>query len=1079
MMKKLISLLLTVTMICSLSLTAFAAVTDIDKTAWVNICHVSRDQIFYGGADNLVNAEITVPDGREFVKLWGWIACSKPIKGFYYRVDGGEKINDTLDPGDDAVAGYKYATGDDVLNAAAGKTDSLGNYPDRDNGGITRLYVIIPAQQGTHLYEAFVEYEDGTEEAEPIWKVVATKGEATELPPYGSEDDDGTDAGTTPDTDTNPTPDTRKEHATVELLQFDVRPNFDGSVSNLEWGQPIAEANAQNHVCFEEKTNGGLSFTIWMGYDFEGLFLAVKTADEKHNNTHFGDDIRQMWDGDCLQLRVDEAGCTADQGLLVGGSDVNWSEKMSEFAFAMDADGATHSYSWIGVSACMSLDSGNYQYSIAHIDGYTTYELFIPWENIVEQFPCVGDSYGITIGLLDSDAGEKATNYMEWGSGLFGFSNRFGENTYGSNKIVFTDKTLSGSFTSVKSGDINGDGFITAKDILLVKMYINGMVDIDVSDADVNVDGVVDASDLSDMAELASTSVHDACRWNIWTVTAEPTCAREGKRESVCICGEKKTETIAALEHDYINNICSHCGATVPTEGLNYSLSDDGTQYAVTGIGSLHDYENIVIPETYNGLPVTSIANYAFYYDYSSNYSYSVKSITIPDSVTSIGDYAFKNCHNLTSITVGKRNSAYYSIGNCLIEIATKTLIKGCNNSVIPTGLNITSIADCAFYNCTGLTSITIPDSVTSIGYQAFFGCEQLWEIKGGVYYVDKWIIDCYDSVTSPVLRDNTVGIADEAFYKCTGLTSITIPNSVKNIGYGAFGYCTNLTSVVIPAGVTEIHHAVFRYCTNMIEIIVDENNPVYHSDGNCLIETATKTLILGLQSSVIPTDGSVTTIGNYAFFDCTGLTNLTIPDSVTTIGNYAFLGCTGLTNLTVPDSVTAIGNGTFCNCTGLTSLTIPDSVTSIGDYALENCTGLTSLTIPDSVTRVGMDAFFGCEQLWEVTGGIFYVDKWVVDSYDSTVEPVLRADTVGIADGAFASTSLTSVTIPDSVTVIGKYAFEYCTDLTSVTFENTDGWCVTYSSDETVETDVNVTDTAANVIALTDTYLDYHWTRK
>ncbi len=251
------------------------------------------------------------------------------------------------------------------------------------------------------------------------------------------------------------------EHATVELTQFDQTINFDGVVSNEEWGQPVAEANAQSHVCFEEKQNGGMSFTVWMGYDFEGLFLAVKTADEKHNNTHFGDDIRQMWDGDCLQLRVDEVGCTADQGLLEGGRDVNWSEKMSEFAFAMDADGATHSYSWFGVSEGMALDSGNGQYRIAHSGGYTTYELFIPWENIVEQAPCVGAAYGITVGLLDSDAGEKATNYMEWGSGLFGFSNRFGENTYGSNKIVFTDKTFTGGPSL-----INPNGDVTAPELV-------------------------------------------------------------------------------------------------------------------------------------------------------------------------------------------------------------------------------------------------------------------------------------------------------------------------------------------------------------------------------------------------------------------------------------------------------------------------------------------------------------------------------------------------------------------------------------------------------------------------------------
>ncbi len=235
-----------------------------------------------------------------------------------------------------------------------------------------------------------------------------------------------------------------KKHAIIELLQFDIKPNIDGVVSNAEWGQPIAEANAQNHVCYAHKDTPEISFTIWMGYDFEGLYIAIKNKDDKHNNPHLPDDPNNMWRGDCVQLRLDEVGCTADQGLLAGGRDTNWSDKMSEFAFAMDANGDTYSYCWYGVSAKMALDSGNGQYRIAHSGGYTTYELYIPWENIVEEAPCVGASHGITIGMLNSTTGEQRDNWMEWGCGLFSFSNRFGENVYGSNKIIYTDKTLSG-----------------------------------------------------------------------------------------------------------------------------------------------------------------------------------------------------------------------------------------------------------------------------------------------------------------------------------------------------------------------------------------------------------------------------------------------------------------------------------------------------------------------------------------------------------------------------------------------------------------------------------------------------------
>ncbi|MDD7701085.1 MAG: leucine-rich repeat domain-containing protein, partial [Eubacteriales bacterium] len=123
--------------------------------------------------------------------------------------------------------------------------------------------------------------------------------------------------------------------------------------------------------------------------------------------------------------------------------------------------------------------------------------------------------------------------------------------------------------------------------------------------------------------------------------------------------------------------------------------------------------------------------------------------------------------------------------------------------------------------------------------------------------------------------------------------------------------------------------------------ITVDSKNKVYHASNNCLIETATKTLIAGCKTSVIPTDGSVTSIGAGAFFGCTGLTSITIPDSVTSIGDWAFYGCTGLTSITIPDSVTSIGDLAFYGCTGLTSITIPDSVTSIGKSAFYKCTSL------------------------------------------------------------------------------------------------------------------------------------------
>ena len=213
--------------------------------------------------------------------------------------------------------------------------------------------------------------------------------------------------------------------------------------------------------------------------------------------------------------------------------------------------------------------------------------------------------------------------------------------------------------------------------------------------------------------------------------------------------------------------------------------------------------------------------------------------------------------------------------------------------------------------------------------------------------------------------------IGEQAFYYCSYLTSVTIPNSVTSIGEQAFYYCSGLTSVTIPNSVTSIGEAAFQYCN-------------------------------GLTSVTIP--NGVTSIGESAFYECSFLTSVTILNGVTSIGNYAFSGCRGLTSVTIPNSVTSIGSGAFKDCRGLTSVTIPNSVISIGRSAFQNCWGLTSVTIGNGVTSIGESAFFGCD-IPEVISNIedpftiatntfsnntfinatLYVPKGTVDKYKAT----------------------------------------------------------------------------------------------
>ncbi len=240
-------------------------------------------------------------------------------------------------------------------------------------------------------------------------------------------------------------------------------------------------------------------------------------------------------------------------------------------------------------------------------------------------------------------------------------------------------------------------------------------------------------------------------------------------------------------------------------------------------------------------------------------------------------------------------------------------------------GLSVTGIGEDSF-RYTTVKNIIIQDSVTSIGEDAFWGCSGLTSITIG------------DSVTS---------IGEDAFSNCTGLTSITIPNSVTSIGECAFSSCTGLTSITIGDSVTSIGEDAFYDCTGLTNINVDADNPNYCSENGVLYNKAKTTLIRypGGKTGSFTIPNSVTSIGNSAFDGCTGLTSVTIPDSVTSIGDYAFPGCTGLTSITIPNSVTSIGECAFSECTGLKSITIGNSVKSIGYFCCEDCTDLTSIT--------------------------------------------------------------------------------------------------------------------------------------
>ena len=535
----------------------------------------------------------------------------------------------------------------------------------------------------------------------------------------------------------------------------------------------------------------------------------------------------------------------------------------------------------------------------------------------------------------------------------------------------------------------------------------------------------------------------------------------------------------------------------------------------------------VVIPES-----VYWIADNAF------SWCSSLTSVIIPKNVADIRGNVFCGCSSLTSIVVEAGNTTYDSRdnSNAIIETSSNTLIAGCSTTVIPK--SVMSIGNGAFYDCSNLTSINIPENVTEIGSSAFSGCSNLTTINipqnSKFVSINSSMFYGCSSLTSITIPENVTSIQSSAFKGCTALKELTIEDGSETLtlsynsynssaqgeglfydcplenvylgrtlsydtdkknGYTPFYEKQSLKSLVVGDKVTSMRSTTintshsgstaFTGCGNLISIAVSEGNTTYDSRDNCnaIIETSSNTLILGCSSTAVP--WNTTSIGYSAFYKCSGLTSITLPRNLKTIGTSAFFGCSGLSSIVIPEYVTSVSSSAFSGCTNLKSVVIPASVTSVSYGAFKDCSKIASIicnattpptggdsntflnvdkSIPvyvplasvssyqkatywkDFTNIVGVTAAGTCGEglTWILIDGELIIEgEGAMNNFSSGYAPwsnygvskiTIKDGVTSIGNSAFYYLrSLTSVSIPESVQTIGANAFAYCERLRSI----------------------------------------------